>query len=443
MWQPAEACPQCAYANDHGFHFCQRCGFHKDAGTTSFLPKVLLDLSAINARLASLQSVQQQKPYQKQTSHLQRQLESFLASLPSSKSLLSATPDDLIRFLIWRDQFGKTVIHHDHCPHFATSLRQTTCHCSRRLAAATVDNNIAKLRTIFLSATRSDTLSMGLASSNPAAHPSVKRYLTSVREEQAKARVTVRQAVPFFFDKFKSLCAYLRRHALATGLTPTSRFLFARDLAFFSLDFYSGDRASDLGRVKTKEILSLPNNEGLLFRHTFGKTLRGNDVHTFAVRACADSTVCPVKNLLLYVHLSEAMGINLRNGYLFRASNSKGHITRNAFQGSAVANRLKRHLTALRISDGETMHSFRSGCSITLSLLGASDDDVAQHVGWKSLATAQYYTQTRHVMHTSKTATLLSEAATPTPSMLSSQASRLGSQFRNRNNLDNFSLTFP
>ena len=40
---------------------------------------------------------------------------------------------------------------------------------------------------------------MGFASSNPAAHPSVKRYLTSVREEQAKARVTARQAVPRMF----------------------------------------------------------------------------------------------------------------------------------------------------------------------------------------------------------------------------------------------------
>ena len=231
--------------------------------------------------MVSLQAVQQRKPYHKQTSHLQKELESFLASLPSTKSLLSATPDDLIRFLIWRDRLGKTVIHHDHCPHFSTNLKQPTCDCPRRLAAATVDNNIAKLRTIFLSVSRSDPTYGGLASSNPAAHPSVKRYLTSVREEQAKARVTARQAVPLFFDKFKSLCAYLRRQCLTRDLTPISRYLFARDLAFFSLDFYSGDRASDLGRVKTKDILSLPNQEGLLLRHTFGKTLRGNDTHTF------------------------------------------------------------------------------------------------------------------------------------------------------------------
>jgi hypothetical protein len=102
-----------------------------------------------------------------------------------------------------------------------------------------------------------------------------------------------------------------------------------------------------------------------------------------------------------------------------------------AFQGSAVGNRLEKHLTTLKIFDGETMHSFRSGCSITLSLLGASDDDVAHHVGWQSLATARYYTQTRHVMHTSKTAALLSDSAAPATSTLPSQASCVGSLFRN------------
>lgn len=138
-----------------------------------------------------------------------------------------------------------------------------------------------------------------------------------MREEQANARITPRQAVPFFFDKFKSLCSYLRRQALSSDLTPTSRYLYARDLAFFSLDFYSGDRASDLGRVRTKQVLSLPDKQGLLFKHTFGKTLRGNDVHTFAVRACSDPAACPVTNLFLYVHLSDAMGINLRDGICF------------------------------------------------------------------------------------------------------------------------------
>ena len=45
----------------------------------------------------------------------------------------------------------------------------------------------------------------------------------------------------------------------------------SRDLAFFCLDFYSSDRASDLSRVYTKEVLLLPGKQGLLFHHKFGK----------------------------------------------------------------------------------------------------------------------------------------------------------------------------
>ena len=56
-----------------------------------------------------------------------------------------------------------------------------------------------------------------------------------------------------------------------------------------------------------------------------------------------------------------------------------------------VANRLVQHLKTLGIHNGESMHSFRSGCSITLSLLGVTSEEVARHVGWRSLDTAEYY----------------------------------------------------
>ena len=73
------------------------------------------------------------------------------------------------------------------------------------------------------------------------------------------------------------------------------------------------------------------------------------------------------------------MNISLREGSLFRASDSKGQVSSKPFVDSAVANLLRLHLiiTTLNTDKGETMHGFRSGCSITLSLLGASDDQVA------------------------------------------------------------------
>ena len=100
------------------------------------------------------------------------------------------------------------------------------------------------------------------------------------------------------------------------GATAVQRYLYARDLAFFCLDFYSGDRASDLGKIFTKGIVSLPDGSGFLFRHTFGKTLRGGGkTNTFTVKECPDPKTCPVANLKLYVKLCDLMSVNLREGF--------------------------------------------------------------------------------------------------------------------------------
>ena len=286
-----------------------------------------------------------------------------MSSLPTPKSPISASPKDLIRFLVWKDSKGKTKIHVPSCPNFGSHSKRK-CSCPSRLAAGTVDSTIGKLRSIFNSLGRSGVWS-GLSPGNPAAHPSVKKYLASISEEQAKARVSPRQAVPFFFDKFSKLCYYLRKQTFLPSISPLERYIVSRDLAFFCLDFYSGDRASDLGRVYTKEVLLLPGKQGLLFHHKFGKTLRGKDSNVFAVKKCPhDSIVCPVVNLTTYVKLADLMNIKLREGFLFRATDPKGRVSTKPFLGSTVANRLRLHLTTLKIHEGETMHSFRSGCSI-------------------------------------------------------------------------------
>ena len=131
------------------------------------------------------------------------------------------------------------------------------------------------------------------------------------------------------------------------GTSAVHRYLYARDLAFFCLVFFSGDRGSDLGRIFTKEIVCLPDGDGFLFRHTFGKTLRGDGkTNQFMIKECPNPKICPVANLKLYVKLCDLMGVNLREGYLFRVLNSKSEVSEDPFVGSAVANRLASHLRA-------------------------------------------------------------------------------------------------
>ena len=83
-----------------------------------------------------------------------------------------------------------------------------------------------------------------------------------MREEQAQARVTPRQAIPFFFDKLTKLCGYLKPLLFSPSSSPGERYVLARDLVFFCLEFYTGVRASDLGRVLTREVACLPAHDG-------------------------------------------------------------------------------------------------------------------------------------------------------------------------------------
>ena len=64
-WKPADSWPECHYANDVGF-----------------------------------QSARSHKSYERQKCRLQQELETYLASLPQPKALISTSPGDLIRFCI-------------------------------------------------------------------------------------------------------------------------------------------------------------------------------------------------------------------------------------------------------------------------------------------------------------------------------------------------------
>ena len=75
---------------------------------------------------------QQATPYQKQIGALGVELSQFLEST-SKRDICSAIPDDVVDFLIWKDNFGKTVVHFDTCPLFGEKS-VSSCVCPKRLA---------------------------------------------------------------------------------------------------------------------------------------------------------------------------------------------------------------------------------------------------------------------------------------------------------------------
>lgn len=202
-----------------------------------------------------------------------------------------------------------------------------------------------------------------------------------------------------------------------------------------------GDRASDLGRLFTKEVLALPGEEGLFFNHSFGKTIRGKDANSFMVKRCQNPIICPVANLRLYVSLCDLLSVDLRDGFLFKSMDKRGAVSNKTF-GLAAAGRLTPYLKALNIFDGETVHSFRSGCPITLSLTGVPMEDVARHAGWRSLDTAAYCTQTGKVLNMSHAASTLDDSTHAVEGSLPAAVSAAES-FRFQNDLQSFPLAFP
>ena len=96
--------------------------------------------------------------------------------------------------------------------------------------------------------------------------------------------------------------------------------------------------------------------------------------------------MCPINWITCYL-----LKVHLASGFFFWASDRSRDISPRPFIGSAVNSRLRGYLTEAKLHDGETPHSFRAGLSTTLRLLGCSQQQVAQYIGWKSGEMAQHY----------------------------------------------------
>ena len=253
------------------------------------------------------------------------------------------------------------------------------CSCPLRLAYTTVDSYIGKLRSLFSELGRQGDWNRSLLLGNPAADNLLKDYLKAVTEEQLQARITPKQATPLFPDKLLLISRHLERRLKRPLVTPTELFITDRDQAFFKALFYSGDRAGDLGQVKTPEIARFPDDTGLLFNHIWGKTLRQESTNLFGMRRHPNSSLCPVRAIETYVAIANELGIELSTGYLFRPTNHKGHVLDQTFTSAAAESRLKLYLREANIDNGETLHNFRTGCALTLTFSGSQLADVMSH----------------------------------------------------------------
>ena len=240
--------------------FCQACGTSTGTPVTPVVQPDL-DMAAVNSRFVDFKSLSSGKPYQKQKTSLKRQLSSFLASLSPPKSTPSAFSADIVKFLISKDRAGRAVVHTKTC-------HRKVCKRPRRLAAGSVDPLMAKIRAIYNNVGRFNH-------ANPVSHSLVRDYLKFTREEQASLVVTPKQAVPLFSTEFKSLIGHFtQKIAASASLSLVSKYILVTDATFFVVDFFTGDRASDLGRLSCNQVFRLRERDGYLIRLFLTKTVR-------------------------------------------------------------------------------------------------------------------------------------------------------------------------
>ena len=74
-----------------------------------------MDESEIKAqRLHILAQKKEATSYVKQKSALELELSEFLSYLQRPKNISSALPIDIVKFLVWKDGDGRTVVHKTH-----------------------------------------------------------------------------------------------------------------------------------------------------------------------------------------------------------------------------------------------------------------------------------------------------------------------------------------
>jgi hypothetical protein len=380
------------------------------------------DFGAIQARLDDLQAVRLSRQYEDQKLRDWQAFLEFLKQFNPPANISICTSQHVVQYLIWRDQFGKTVVHLFGCPLWGSSA--SDCACPRRAAWNSLDSLVNRLRAAFLK-------QGGRPVDNPCAGRPVQSYLRDIQFEQVRSCVQPKQATPMFEDKFTSLVLYLNALLNNQDLDAADRFTLFRDRAFLALDLQAWKRGADLGLTLTDSILWFPDRLGWLFGYTWGKTLRTGDPHVFGLRFHANQIICPLRLVTEYISFCETVGISVQGtgGFLFRLVRY-GVVLNHPVSADTLNRNLQAYLRAAGLFEGETLHGFWAGGAITAALRGDTLQAIIGQAHWSTSRQALHYMRLQEVLGQGH----LREQSIRATSV---------SQYRSAAALDHFTFVFP
>ena len=213
------------------------------------------------------------------------------------------------------------------------------------------------------------------------------------------------------FDKLACLCRYLN-YKCCREKDAVSKFLFARDCAYFSVLSHSGGRGGDIGLIKANRLFDLPDKSGIVISQIEGKTAKIDHPNNVVILRSKDPDICPVRYLRIYMEIASIVGVNLAEGFVFRSRDTKTlEISDKPVTSSGMTDRLRTHLKAVNLYAGETAPSGRRGLAITLRMLGLDDNSISSHIGWQSESMINRYDRIGNLIGPQAVATKLSNAA--------------------------------
>jgi hypothetical protein len=166
-----------------------------------------------------------------------------------------------------------------------------------------------------------------------------------------------------------------------------------------------------------------------------GKVASIDNPNNFILLPSKDNDICSVSHLKDYMSIAGETNIDLRTGYLFRAMDGKSKsIVNKAVTSTSMTDRLRKHLTAINLYEGETSNSSRRGCSITLRMLGVADKEISNHIGWHSKNMINHYANIGSILSPAGAASTLSNA-TENLDKGTSKLNQVSNCFSNVNNL--------
>ena len=150
---------------------------------------------------------------------------------------------------------------------------------------------------------------------------------------------------------------------------------------------------TDLQQISALRILC-----GKKFSGSLGVPRGTHLTNVFGIRRNLQSVICSIRGIEHYVDVARSTQVDLTCGYLFRPTTPNGGILDAPFTSTTAEARLKLYLKEMGQDDGETLHGFRSGCSIILALSGVELTKIMDHIGRH---TALHYLQLAKVLNPS------------------------------------------